>query len=59
MSSLPPIKCCRVAVKFSLSLRQSFIDQHCMKGEEDCRTVSFVSATIVGSKNTNIHLRDF
>ena len=30
-----------------------------MKGEGDCRTVSFVLATIVGSKNTNIHLQDF
>ena len=30
-----------------------------MKGEGDCRTVSFVLATIVGSKNKNIHLRDF
>ena len=45
--------------KFSLSLRQSFIDQHWMKGEGDCRTVSFVLATIVGSKNKNIHLWDF
>ena len=30
-----------------------------MKEEDGCRTVSFVSATIVGSKNKNIHLRDF
>ena len=46
--------------KFSLSLRQSIIDQHCcMKGEGDCRTVSFILATIVGSKTKNIHLRDF
>ena len=30
-----------------------------MKGEGDCTTVSFVLATIVGSKNKNIHLRDF
>ena len=30
-----------------------------MKGEGDWRTVSFVLATIVGSKNKNIHLRDF
>ena len=30
-----------------------------MKGEGDCRTVTFVLATIVGSKNKNIHLRDF
>ena len=30
-----------------------------MKGEGDCITVSFVLATIVGSKNKNIHLRDF
>ena len=30
-----------------------------MKGEGDCRTVIFVLATIVGSKNKNIHLRDF
>ena len=43
--------------KFSLSLRQSFIEQHWKKGEGDCRTVSFVLATIVGSKNKNIHLR--
>ena len=45
--------------KFSLSLRQSFIDQHWMKGEGDCKTVTFVLATIVGSKNKNILLRDF
>ena len=30
-----------------------------MKEEDGCRTVSFVLATIVGSKNKNIHLRDF
>ena len=30
-----------------------------MKGEGDCRTVTFALATIVGSKNKNIHLRDF
>ena len=30
-----------------------------MKGEGDCRTVTFVLVTIVGSKNKNIHLRDF
>ena len=30
-----------------------------MKGEENCRTVTFVLATIVGSKNKNIHLRNF
>ena len=45
--------------KFSLSLRQSFINQHWKKREGDCRTASFVLATIVGSKNKNIHLRDF
>ena len=45
--------------KFSLSLRQSFIDEHWMKGKGNCRTVTFVLATIVGSKNKNIHLRDF
>ena len=45
--------------KFSLSLCQSFIDQHWMKGEEDCKSVTFVLATIVGSKNKSIHLRDF
>ena len=30
-----------------------------MKGEGDCRSVTFVLVTIVGSKNKNIHLRDF
>ena len=30
-----------------------------MKGEGDCRTVTFALATLVGSKNKNIHLRDF
>ena len=30
-----------------------------MKGEGDCRSVTFVLATIVGSKNNYIHLRDF
>ena len=30
-----------------------------MKGEGDCRTFLLVLATIVGSKNKNIHLRDF
>ena len=30
-----------------------------MKGEGNCTTVSFVLATIVGSKNKNSHLRDF
>ena len=30
-----------------------------MKGERDCRTVAFVLVTVVGSKNKNIHLRDF
>ena len=30
-----------------------------MKGEGDCRAVSFILAAIVGSKNKNIHLRDF
>ena len=30
-----------------------------MKGQWGCRTVSFVLATIVGSKNKNIYLRDF
>ena len=44
--------------KFSLALRQSFIDRHWMKREWDFRTVSFVLAAIVGSKNKNIHLRD-
>ena len=30
-----------------------------MKGEGDYRTVTFVLATVVGSKIKNIHLRDF
>ena len=30
-----------------------------MKGKEDCRTATFVLATVVGSKIKNIHLRDF
>ena len=31
-----------------------------MKGEgEDCRSVTFILATIVGSKNKRIYLRDF
>ena len=30
-----------------------------MKGEGDCRTFLLVLATIVGSKNKNIHLGDF
>ena len=30
-----------------------------MKGEGDCRTVTFILATIMGSKNKKIHLRDF
>ena len=30
-----------------------------MKGEGDCRIVTLVLATIVGSKNKNIYLRDF
>ena len=30
-----------------------------MKGEGDCKTITLVLATIVGSKNKNIHLRDF
>ena len=30
-----------------------------MKGEWDCRSVTFVLATIVSLKNKNIHLRDF
>ena len=30
-----------------------------MKGEGDCRSVTFVLATIVGSRNKNIHLWDF
>ena len=30
-----------------------------MKREGDCRTVSFVLTTLVGSKNKNTHLRDF
>ena len=29
-----------------------------MKREGDCRTVTFVLATTVGSKNKSIHLRD-
>ena len=29
-----------------------------MKGEGDCRTISFDLATVVGSKTKNIHLRD-
>ena len=45
--------------KLSLSLRQSFIDQYRMKGEGDCRSVTFVLATIVSSKNKNTNLRDF
>ena len=44
--------------KFSLSLRQSFINKHWMKVEGDCRTIIFVLPTIVDSKNKNIHLRD-
>ena len=40
--------------KFSLSLLQSFIDQHWMKREGDYRTVWFVSF-----QKKNIHLRDF
>ena len=44
--------------KSSLSRRQSFIDQQWMKEKGDFRTVSFVLATIVCSKNKNIHLRD-
>ena len=30
-----------------------------MKGEEDCRIVTFIIVKIVGRKNENIHLRDF
>ena len=30
-----------------------------MKGEGDCRSVTFVLATIVRSKNKSIHLQDF
>ena len=30
-----------------------------MKGQGDCRTVSFVLATTVGSKNKKHHLRGF
>ena len=30
-----------------------------MKGEGDCRTVTFVLATVMVSKNKNIHLRNF
>ena len=30
-----------------------------MRGEGDCRTIIFALATIVGSKNKHIHLRDF
>ena len=30
-----------------------------MKGEGDCRSVTFVLATIVGSKKKTIHLWDF
>ena len=30
-----------------------------MKREGDCGTITFVLATIVGSKNKTIHLRDF
>ena len=30
-----------------------------MKGEGDCRTVTLVLATIMGSKNKSIHLWDF
>ena len=30
-----------------------------MKGEEDCRSDTFVLATIVGLKNKNIHSQDF
>ena len=44
--------------KLSLSLRQSFIDQHWMKEEGNCRSIIFVLATIVSSKNKNIYLRD-
>ena len=29
------------------------------EGEGDCRSVTFILATIVGSKNKNIYLRDF
>ena len=43
--------------KLSLSLGPSFIDQHWIKGEGNRRTVSFVLATIMGSKNKNIHLQ--
>ena len=45
--------------KFILLLRQTFVDWQWIKGEGDCRTVSFVLATIVSSKNKNIDLRDF
>ena len=45
--------------KFSLSLRQSLIDQHWMMREAECRSITFVLATIVGSKSKNIHLQDF
>ena len=30
-----------------------------MTGEGDCRTVTFILATIMGSKNKKINLRDF
>ena len=30
-----------------------------MKGEWECRIVTFVLATVVDSKNKSIHLRDF
>ena len=30
-----------------------------MKGEGDCKSVTFALATIVGLKNKNIHFRDF
>ena len=45
--------------KNSVCRSQLFVDQHWMKGEGNCRTVSFVLATIVSSKNKIIYLRDF
>ena len=50
----------QVSKRFIPSLHQSFIYQYKMKGERgECRSIKFVLARIVSSKNKNIYLRDF
>ena len=60
LSSLLPIQCCRVAKNLvPRFVSRSYIKIKWRERGGDSRSVTFVLATIVGSKSKSIYLRDF